>query len=209
MNDNAPASIVTDRDKAIQAAVVQVFPDARHCINKWNVLRECQEMMAPGFESSFFDGYVNQQTTLPMFFRQYETALESSYEKEVEADFDRISTFPVFMGVGYDDNMMSRSASETLYCDGSCLKSMTWVMENKNSIPADRVAVINLKLQDYRRTPSGESEVKFHLSQLQDTGTISEELEVKFQVSRNTLGAMLRSMATYESNFQVKLFPPV
>lgn len=27
-----------------------------------------------------------------------------------------------------------------------CLKSMTWVMENMNSNPADKVAVINLKV---------------------------------------------------------------
>lgn len=106
-----------------------------------------------------------------------------------------------------------------------CLKSMTWVMENKNSAPINRVAVINLKLQDYSRTSSGESEVKFQLSRvtlepmlrsmayiseqlstpankvavinlkLQDTETTSGESEVKFQVSRDTLGAMLRSMA--------------
>ncbi|CAI9768588.1 unnamed protein product [Fraxinus pennsylvanica] len=106
-----------------------------------------------------------------------------------------------------------------------CLKSMTWVMENKNAMPANRVAVINLKLQDYSRTPAGESEVKFSLSRvtlepmlrsmayiseqlsspankvavinlkLQDTETTSGESEVKFQVSRDTLGAMLRSMA--------------
>ncbi|KAJ0775581.1 putative transcription factor FAR family [Helianthus annuus] len=106
-----------------------------------------------------------------------------------------------------------------------CLKSMTWVMENRNLPPANRVAVINLKLQDYKRTPASESEVKFQLStvtlepmlrsmayindqlsapankvavinlKLQDTETTSGESEVKFQVSRDTLGAMMRSMA--------------
>lgn len=106
-----------------------------------------------------------------------------------------------------------------------CLKSMTWLMENRSLPPANRVAVINLKLQDYRRTPASESEVKFQLStvtlepmlrsmayineqlsapanrvavinlKLQDTDTSSGESEVKFQVSRDTLGAMLRSMA--------------
>ncbi|KAK1430455.1 hypothetical protein QVD17_13186 [Tagetes erecta] len=106
-----------------------------------------------------------------------------------------------------------------------CLKSMTWVMENRNLPPANRVAVINLKLQDYKRTPASESEVKFQLStvtlepmlrsmssineqlsapankvavinlKLQDTDTSSGESEVKFQVSRDTFGAMLRSMA--------------
>ncbi|KAL0437121.1 UNVERIFIED_CONTAM: protein FAR1-RELATED SEQUENCE 3 [Sesamum radiatum] len=116
-----------DKDRAIQAAVTQVFPEARHCVNKWHVLREGEEKMAHrndwlhsiydarrqwvpvyfrdsffaaitpslGFESSFFDGYVNQQTTLPMFFRQYERALETSFEREVEADFDTICTTPV------------------------------------------------------------------------------------------------------------------
>ncbi|KAK8596441.1 hypothetical protein V6N12_064930 [Hibiscus sabdariffa] len=106
-----------------------------------------------------------------------------------------------------------------------CLKSMTWVMENKNSTPGNRVAVINLKLQDYGKNPSAEMEVKFQLSRitlepmlrsmayiseqlstpanrvavinlkLQDTETTTGESEVKFQVSRDTLGAMLRSMA--------------
>lgn len=106
-----------------------------------------------------------------------------------------------------------------------CLKSMTWVMENKHLSPADRVAVINLKLQDYSKTPVLESEVKFTLSRitlepmlrsmtyindqlsapankvavinlkLQDAETTSGESEVKFQVSKDTLGALLRSMA--------------
>ncbi|KAG5565062.1 hypothetical protein RHGRI_001074 [Rhododendron griersonianum] len=45
--------------------------------------------------SSFFDGYVNQQTTIPMFFKQYERALENSLEREIEADYDTICTTPV------------------------------------------------------------------------------------------------------------------
>ncbi|PPD68743.1 hypothetical protein GOBAR_DD34377 [Gossypium barbadense] len=106
-----------------------------------------------------------------------------------------------------------------------CLKSMTWEMENKNSMPGNRVAVINLKLQDFGKNPSAEMEVKFQLSRvtlepmlrsmayiseqlstpanrvavinlkLQDSETTTGESEVKFQVSRDTLGAMLRSMA--------------
>ncbi|KAM7522698.1 hypothetical protein LguiA_012600 [Lonicera macranthoides] len=522
MNDRAPASIITDPDKSIQAAVSQVFPTARHCINKWHVLREGQERLAhvcyshpqfqvdlyncinltdtieefesawdsildkydlrrndwlqslynarkqwvpvyfrdaffaaifvnQGPEISFFDGYVDQQTTVPVFFRQYERALENSFEKEIEADFDTICTTPVLrtpspmekqaanlytrkifskfqeelvetfvytanridgdgaistyrvakfeddnkayivslnvpemtascscqmfeysgilcrhiltvftvtnvltlpshyilrrwtrnakIGVGLDEHTdlngldslakrynnlcreaikyaeegavapetynvaiaalreggkkvacvkksvakvappssqdsgvvgydgrrtpllwprqdevtrrfnlndasipaqpvadlnLPRMAPVSLHRDDGhpdnmvvlpCLKSMTWVMENKNSAPANRVAVINLKLQDYSRTPSGESEVKFQLStltlepmlrsmayisdqlsapanrvavinlKLQDTDTTSGESEVKFQVSRDTLGAMLRSMA--------------
>ncbi|XVE62444.1 hypothetical protein DITRI_Ditri06bG0118700 [Diplodiscus trichospermus] len=59
------------------------------------------------------------------------------------------------------------------------LKSMTWTMENLNSAPANRVAVIHLKLQDYSKSPSG-------------------EIEVKFQLAKDTLEAMLRSL-TYIS----------
>ncbi|XP_054798570.1 protein FAR1-RELATED SEQUENCE 3-like isoform X5 [Prosopis cineraria] len=534
MNDRQPVSIITDQNKATQTAVSQVFPQTRHCISKWHVLREGQEKLAHvchnhpnfqvelyncinltetieefesswssildkyelrrndwlqslydararwvpayfhdsffaalspsrGFDSSFFDGYVNQQTTLPMFFREYERALENWFEKEVEADFETICTTPVLRtpspmekqaaslytrkifslfqeelvetfvytanriegdevnstfrvakfeddqkayvvtlnhselrancscqmfeysgilcrhvltvftvtnvltlpphyilrrwtrnakigvgsderagelhgqesltsrysnlcreairyaeegavavetynaalsvlkeggkkiaavkkgvakvappsnqtgGIAYDDKKTSTSTSDTTPLlwpqhdeimrrfnlndagapvqsvadlnlprmapvslqrdDGPsdnmvcrkvvlpCLKSMTWVMENKNSTPGNRVAVINLKLQDYSRTPSAESEVKFQLSRvslepmlrsmayiseqlstpvnkvavinlkLQDTETTSGESEVKFQVSRDTLGAMLRSMA--------------
>lgn len=105
-----------------------------------------------------------------------------------------------------------------------CLKSMTWVMENKTSSPETKVAVINLKLQDYSKFPSPEYEVKFHLSRgtvgpvLHSMAEVSEQLsttankvavinlkledaqasgesEVKFQVSRDALGAVLRSMA--------------
>ncbi|KAJ1392377.1 COMM domain [Sesbania bispinosa] len=59
------------------------------------------------------------------------------------------------------------------------LKSMTWTMENRGSSPADRVAIITLKLHDYSKSPLGET-------------------EVKFQLTRDTLEAMLRSM-TYIS----------
>ncbi|CAN4108543.1 unnamed protein product [Withania somnifera] len=105
----------------------------------------------------------------------------------------------------------------------TCFKSMTWVIENNS--PASKVAVINLKLQDYGKNLAAETEVQFRLTRvtlepmlksmaqisqqlslpsnrvavinlkLQDTKTPSGDTEVKFQVSRDTLGSMLRSMA--------------
>ncbi|XP_034694616.1 uncharacterized protein LOC117920991 isoform X2 [Vitis riparia] len=59
------------------------------------------------------------------------------------------------------------------------LKSMTWTMEKRNLAPANRVAFVSLKLQDYTKSPLGET-------------------EVKFQLTRDTLEGMLRSM-TYIS----------
>ncbi|CAL5431515.1 unnamed protein product [Camellia sinensis] len=66
------------------------------------------------------------------------------------------------------------------------LKSMTWTLENRNKTPTNRVAVISLKLQDYTKSPSG-------------------EMEVKFQLTKDTLEAMLRSM-TYISEQLSTLF---
>ncbi|KAJ4828266.1 hypothetical protein Tsubulata_025177 [Turnera subulata] len=59
------------------------------------------------------------------------------------------------------------------------LRSMTWTLENRSCAPANRVAVITLKLQDYTKSSSGET-------------------EVKFQLTMDTLEAMLRSL-TYIS----------
>ncbi|KAH1093055.1 hypothetical protein GYH30_039002 [Glycine max] len=166
MNEHYPVSITTDQDRAIQTAVSQVFPQTRHCISKWHVLREGHEKVAhvcnmhpnfqielyncinltetieefdsswnfiinkyeltkndwlqslysaraqwvpayfrdsffaaispnQGFDGSFFYGFVNHQTTLPLFFRQYEQALECWFEKELESDYDTICTTPV------------------------------------------------------------------------------------------------------------------
>ncbi|KAL0453338.1 UNVERIFIED_CONTAM: protein FAR1-RELATED SEQUENCE 3 [Sesamum latifolium] len=56
------------------------------------------------------------------------------------------------------------------------VKSMTWTVENKSATPANRVAIITLKLQDYTKSPTN-------------------EMEVKFQLTKDTLEAVLRSMA--------------
>ncbi|RDX79174.1 Protein FAR1-RELATED SEQUENCE 5, partial [Mucuna pruriens] len=45
--------------------------------------------------NSYFDGYMNASTTLQLFVKQYEKALESRYEKEVKADYDTINTTPI------------------------------------------------------------------------------------------------------------------
>ncbi|KAI9115201.1 hypothetical protein K1719_013520 [Acacia pycnantha] len=104
-------------------------------------------------------------------------------------------------------------------------KSMSWVIEDKNSISTSKAAMINLKLQDYGKNPPVENEIQFRVTRvtlepmmrsmayisqqlcapvnkvavinlkLLDTKTTTGETEVKFQVSRDTLGSMLKSMA--------------
>ncbi|XP_058108238.1 uncharacterized protein LOC131251502 isoform X2 [Magnolia sinica] len=55
------------------------------------------------------------------------------------------------------------------------LKAMTWNMANHDAESTDHVAVINLKLQD-------------------DTQSLSGETEVKFQLAKDTMETMLRSL---------------
>ncbi|KAF3436888.1 hypothetical protein FNV43_RR19641 [Rhamnella rubrinervis] len=55
------------------------------------------------------------------------------------------------------------------------LKAMTWEMANQDEELTDPVAVINLKLQD-------------------DGGTQPKEVDVKFQLAKDTLETMLKSM---------------
>ncbi|ONK61673.1 uncharacterized protein A4U43_C08F32390 [Asparagus officinalis] len=85
---------------------------------------------------------------------------------------------------GFADPNISHSGSVSLHQDKDSsknmaiipqLKSMTWKMEKRNLTPENRVAVVTLKLQDYTKSPSG-------------------EVEVKFQLTKDTLEAMLRSM---------------
>ncbi|XP_072974651.1 uncharacterized protein [Typha angustifolia] len=70
------------------------------------------------------------------------------------------------------------------------LKSMTWTMEKKGSTPANRLAIITLKLQDYAKSASG-------------------EIEVKFQVSKDTLDAMLSSMVHLSEHLSDSAAPSV
>ncbi|XP_027077880.1 protein FAR1-RELATED SEQUENCE 5-like isoform X1 [Coffea arabica] len=45
--------------------------------------------------NSYFDGYVNASTTVQLFIKQYEKALESRHEKEVKADYDTMNAAPI------------------------------------------------------------------------------------------------------------------
>ncbi|KAA8519019.1 hypothetical protein F0562_016207 [Nyssa sinensis] len=83
-----------------------------------------------------------------------------------ETTLPRLAPIPLQCDVGPPDNLGILPR----------LKSMTWTLENRNTSPTNRVAVISLKLQDYTKSPLG-------------------EMEVKFQLTRDTLEAMLRSMA--------------
>jgi hypothetical protein len=68
-----------------------------------------------GFEPSFLDGFVNRHTTLPMFFRQYELALERWFEKEIESDFETISTTPVLKTPSPMENQVAKLYTQKIF----------------------------------------------------------------------------------------------
>ncbi|WCJ28617.1 FAR1-related sequence 9 [Euphorbia peplus] len=48
-----------------------------------------------GDAESFFDGFMNESTTLQVLIKQYEKAVASWNEKELKADYDTVHTMPV------------------------------------------------------------------------------------------------------------------
>ncbi|CAK9176475.1 unnamed protein product [Ilex paraguariensis] len=46
MGRQAPKVIITDQDKALKAAVEEVFPNARHCFSLWHILERIPETLA-------------------------------------------------------------------------------------------------------------------------------------------------------------------
>ncbi|TYJ00181.1 hypothetical protein E1A91_A13G069800v1 [Gossypium mustelinum] len=59
MSGRPPVSITTDHDAVIRSAIMQVFPETRHCFCKWHIFKKCQEKLSqvflkhPTFEADF------------------------------------------------------------------------------------------------------------------------------------------------------------
>ncbi|KAE8663566.1 FRS transcription factor family isoform 2 [Hibiscus syriacus] len=71
MGGNAPKVVLTDHDKALKEAVVEVFPDSRHCFCLWHILSKIpkklsyvngqhEDFMAK-FDDCIFKSYTDEQ----------------------------------------------------------------------------------------------------------------------------------------------------
>eukprot|EP00262_Sarcandra_glabra_P010905 TRINITY_DN2653_c0_g1_i1.p1 TRINITY_DN2653_c0_g1~~TRINITY_DN2653_c0_g1_i1.p1 ORF type:complete len:655 (-),score=74.16 TRINITY_DN2653_c0_g1_i1:26-1990(-) len=84
MSGRHPISITTDQDRALRAAIAQVFPETRHRFCKWHVLRETQERLShvylanPGFQGDF-DKCVNGTESVDEF-ESYWGSLVDQYD---------------------------------------------------------------------------------------------------------------------------------
>ncbi|MQL80786.1 hypothetical protein Taro_013234 [Colocasia esculenta] len=85
------------------------------------------------------------------------------------------------------------------------LKAMTWIMANQNADSSDHVAVLSLKVPN--ASHSAPFFFNFHLApalcvQLQgEAHSLSRDTEVKFQLTKDTLETMMRSMYIIRDQF--------
>ncbi|KAM6565195.1 hypothetical protein CsatB_025193 [Cannabis sativa] len=71
MHGQAPKVIITDQDKALKAAIEEVFPDTRHCYSLWQILEKIPETLAhvikqhenflPKFNKCIFQSSTSEQ----------------------------------------------------------------------------------------------------------------------------------------------------
>ncbi|XP_008785831.2 protein FAR1-RELATED SEQUENCE 6-like [Phoenix dactylifera] len=180
MSGVPPNAIITDHCKAIQEAVVEVFPGARHRLCLWHIMKRMQEYLGghaeykvikgmmkkavydsleidefeevwknmiekyglkehewlkslyenrycwvPAFVkdafwagmsttqhkesmTSFFDGYIYPKTSIKQFLCKYETAIQSKYEKEIQADLDSFSKSPQLISKFYMEDQLRK-----------------------------------------------------------------------------------------------------
>ncbi|KAL6225869.1 hypothetical protein ACLB2K_004718 [Fragaria x ananassa] len=122
------------------------------------------------------------QTLLVLSFQKYQSQWKDEIAREQPRGTSVCSTPLGMSGSLHDDHVAQLTArhefapmSPRNLGNLPRLKSMTWTMENCNSGSANKVAVINLKLQDH-------------------TKSSLDEIEVKFQLTRDTVEAMMRSL---------------
>ncbi|KDP24914.1 hypothetical protein JCGZ_24292 [Jatropha curcas] len=95
--------------------------------------------------NSYFDGYINASTTLQLFVKQYEKALESRYEKEVKADYDTINTAPVLKTPSPMEKQASEMYTKKLFVkfQEELVETLTFLatkVEDEEAITVYRVA---------------------------------------------------------------------
>jgi len=60
MGGKPPNAIITDQDRAMKAAIEQVFSNARHCFCLWHILRKVPKKLGHVIrENDDFMGYFN------------------------------------------------------------------------------------------------------------------------------------------------------
>ncbi|XP_050280045.1 protein FAR-RED IMPAIRED RESPONSE 1 isoform X1 [Quercus robur] len=123
MGGQAPKVIITDQDKALKAAIEEVFPNTRHFFSLWNILEKIPETLAnvikqhenflPKFNKCILKSWTDEQFDMrwwkivTRFELQDDEWIQSLYE-------DRKKWVPIYMGDSFLAGMSTPQRSESM-----------------------------------------------------------------------------------------------
>ncbi|CAF2123379.1 unnamed protein product [Brassica napus] len=129
MSGRSPVSITTDHDAVIRAAVMQVFPEARHRFCKWHIFKKCQEKLSHVFlRHPSFESDLHKSVNLTDSVEDFESCWFSLLDKYELRDHDWLQALysdrrqwvPVYLRDTFFAEMSSTQRSDSInsYFDG-------------------------------------------------------------------------------------------
>lgn len=129
MSGHSPVSITTDHDAVIRAAVMQVFPEARHRFCKWHIFKKCQEKLSHVFlRHPSFESDLHKTVNLTDSVEDFESCWFSLLDKYELRDHDWLQALysdrrqwvPVYLRDTFFAEMSSTQRSDSInsYFDG-------------------------------------------------------------------------------------------
>ncbi|KAL5581606.1 hypothetical protein UlMin_014048 [Ulmus minor] len=123
MHGKAPKAIITDQDKALKAAIEEVFPNTRHCFSLWHILEKIPEVLAhvikqhenflPKFNKCIFKSWTDEQ--FDMRWWKIVTRFELQDDEWFRSLYDdRKKWVPTYMGDTFLAGMCTTQRSESM-----------------------------------------------------------------------------------------------
>lgn len=123
MGGQAPKVIITDQDKALKAAIEEVFPNTRHCFSLWSILEKIPETLAhvikqhenflPKFNKCILKSWAEEQFDLRWW--KMITRFELQDDEWIRALYeDRKKWVPTYMGDTFLAGMSTPQRSESM-----------------------------------------------------------------------------------------------
>lgn len=123
MHGQAPKVIITDQDKALAAAIQEVFPNTRHCFPLWHILEKIPETLAnvikqhenflPKFHKCIFKSWTDEQ--FDMRWWKMVTRFELHDDEWFRSLYDdRKKWVPTYVGDTFLAGMCTTQRSESM-----------------------------------------------------------------------------------------------
>lgn len=166
----------------LQRSLVEIF---QRCQNQWKEDISVTQTQSPRTKFP-----PHTKAGMPQPFTSFSTSVAASPRPlELLAAYNSCNNIGAFIPSTTDINLSPLASMPLEQGVGTDnlgtpprLKSMTWTLDNQSRARRNKAAVITLKLQDYTKSPVGET-------------------EVRFQLTRDTVDAMLKSMTQISEQF--------